>query len=82
LILACNLADLLLLERLDGRGDSEVGFAGAGRAAAEHEVMCANGFDVLGLARRFGPDDATGLADIDGRRAAVRWSAGDLANNG
>ena len=40
------------LEALGGKGDGEVGLAGAGRADAEHEIDSFQGLDVGALGRR------------------------------
>ena len=76
-----DLADLLLLERFDGGGDGEIGLAGAGRAAAEHQIVVADRLDVLGLAGGARLNLAAGLADVDRRGATVGRCADDLAND-
>ena len=69
------------LSDFDRRGHGQIRFAGAGRPAAEHQVVRANRLDVLGLPGRSRANHPAGLLHIDRRRAAVGRPAGHLLDD-
>ena len=81
-----DLADLILTQRIHGHRDREIGLARTGWANAERQIILANRFDVLELARRTRMNSAGSVEDVDatvGRFGfrAVRFRAWPAANN-
>ena len=62
-----DLADLMVLERLDRHGDRQIGLAGARRADGERDVVLADRLDIAGLPLR-PRGNPPGRLHIDGRR--------------
>ena len=69
-----DAADALADERLDGHGDGEISFAGAGGSDAEDEIVALDGFEIAALCDRFGREnflaEAALLAAFEERREA------------